>query len=94
MEKFYWPPASDFPDRLQHHDQRCARDTGRLIQRTDVTPGLEALAAQLPPGQEVVLSCYRLYGPEFTARVVKARRDWEAESKARRARRAKRGPAI
>jgi len=73
---------------------RCARDTGRLIQRTDVTPGLEALAAQLPPGQEVVLSCYRLYGPEFTAKVVKARRDWEAESKARRARRAKGGPAI
>jgi hypothetical protein len=63
---------------------RCTRDEGRLIHRTDVTPGLEALAAQLPAGQDVVLSCYRLYGPEFTAKVVKARSDWEAAAKARR----------
>lgn len=67
---------------------RCTRDEGRLIHRTDVTPGLEAVAAQLPAGQEVVLSCYRLYGPEFTAKVAGARADWEAAVKARRGRRA------
>jgi hypothetical protein len=69
---------------------RCTRDGGRLIQRTDVTPGLEALAAQLPGGQEVVLSCYRLYGPEFTAKVVKARADWAAAARVRRDRRRRR----
>ena len=66
---------------------RCPRDEGRLIQRTDITPGLEALASQLPKDREIVLSCYRLYGPEFTAKVLKARADWEAASRARRARR-------
>ena len=65
---------------------RCGRDEGRLIHRTDVTPGLEALAATLPAGLDVVFSCYRLYGPEFTAKVMKARSDWEAATLARRAR--------
>jgi hypothetical protein len=64
---------------------RLGRDEGRLIHRTDITPGLETLAAQLPRGREVVLSCYRLYDAAFTAKVVKARADWEAASRARRA---------
>jgi hypothetical protein len=40
---------------------RCASDEGRLIHRTDVVPGMEALAKTLPSGVEVVFSCYRLY---------------------------------
>lgn len=70
---------------------RCTRDEGRLIHRTDITPGLEHIAAQLPPGVDVVLTCYRLYGPEFTAKVQAARRAWEA-SVARRRARAPRSP--
>ena len=66
---------------------RCGRDDGRLIHRTDVTPGLEALASGLPPGVEVVFSCYRLYGPEFTAKVEAARVAWAKAASARRARR-------
>jgi hypothetical protein len=65
---------------------RCGPDEGRLIHRTDVTPGLEHLAKDLPP--DVVLSCYRLYGEAFTAKVLRARADWEAAAKARRRRRA------
>ena len=30
----------------------------------------------MPPGREVVFSCYRLYGPAFTARVRQARSNW------------------
>jgi hypothetical protein len=50
-------------------------DEGRLIWRTDVTPGLEALARQAPQGVEVVWSAYRLFGPEFTAAVAALRSD-------------------
>ena len=64
---------------------RCGRDEGRLIHRTDVTPGLEAVARTLPAGVEVVLSCYRLYDPEFTAKVLAARAAWEAGVARRRA---------
>jgi len=63
---------------------RCTRDEGRLIHRTDVTPGLEALARTLPPALEIVFSCYRLYGPEFTAKVLAARQAWEGSVAARR----------
>jgi hypothetical protein len=38
----------------------------------------------MPAGQAVVFSCYRLYGPGFTARVEQARADWERAAKARR----------
>jgi hypothetical protein len=31
-----------------------------------------------------VFSCYRLYGPEFTARVEAARAEWERAARARR----------
>jgi hypothetical protein len=66
---------------------RCIGDEGRLIPRTDVTPGMEALARTLPPGLEVVFSCYRLYSPEFTRKVLTARSDWERRSRDRRTRR-------
>ncbi|THD79891.1 MAG: hypothetical protein E7812_08425 [Phenylobacterium sp.] len=64
---------------------KLADDAGRLIHRTDVTPGLEHIAAEMPAGREVVFSCYRLYGPAVTAEVERARVDWEQATKARRA---------
>jgi len=64
---------------------RCTSDEGRLIHRTDVVPGMEALARTLPPNLEVVFSCYRLYGPDFTAKVLAARSRWEQTSRDRRA---------
>lgn len=63
---------------------RCTSDEGRLIHRTDVVPGMEALAATLPPGLDIVFSCYRLYGPDFTAKVAGARTAWEVASRERR----------
>lgn len=63
---------------------RCTRDDGRLIHRTDVTPGLEHLARTLAPGVEVVFTCYRLYGPDFTQKVLAARSAWEASVRRRR----------
>jgi hypothetical protein len=63
---------------------RCTSDDGRLIPRTDVAPGLEALASALPPNLGVVYSCYRLYGPDFTQKVLTARAQWEQASRARR----------
>jgi ferredoxin len=46
-------------------------DEGRMIQRTDVTPGMEHLASKLPPGVPVVISCYRLHGPRFSKLVAR-----------------------
>ncbi|MBR7620952.1 hypothetical protein JKL49_16275 [Phenylobacterium sp. 20VBR1] len=66
---------------------RCTRDEGRLIHRTDITPGLEGVVHLLPKGVDVVLSCYRLYGDEFTAKVLAARESWEKVTMDRRARR-------
>ena len=63
---------------------RCTLDEGRLIHRTDVTPGLEALARTIPLGAEVVFGCYRLYNSEFTAQVVAARQAWERAVRTRR----------
>jgi hypothetical protein len=48
-------------------------DEGRMIQRTDVVPGMEAVAARLPPGVPVVMSCYRLHGPRFSRLVARLR---------------------
>ncbi len=45
-----------------------------MVQRTDVVPGMEALAKTLPDGLEVVFSCYRLFGPKFTQLVERLRR--------------------
>ncbi|WP_156038229.1 hypothetical protein, partial [Acidiphilium angustum] len=39
-----------------------------LLPRTDVIPGMEALAKTIPRGLKVVFTCYRLYGPRFSAR--------------------------
>ena len=49
-------------------------DEGRMVQRTDVVPGMEALASRLPPGAPVVMSCYRLHGPRFSKLVAALRR--------------------
>ena len=70
--------------KLVDRPLRCT-DAGRVIHRTDVTPGLEALARTLPPNVEVVFSCYRLYGVDFTRQVLEARTAWEDETRARRA---------
>jgi hypothetical protein len=72
--------------RLDDRPLRCLRDDpGRLIARTDVVPGMEAIAARLAPGQAVVFSCYRLYGPAFTKAVAETRTAWAREARARRA---------
>ncbi len=58
----------------------------RLIHRTDVVPGMEALAATLPTGREIVYSCYRLFDQAFTRRVLHLRREWDEAQRARLAR--------
>jgi len=70
--------------KVREQPLRCSEDEGRLIHRTDVTPGLEGLVGSLPPGVEVVFSCYRLYGAAFTAEVTRARESWEAAVLGRR----------
>lgn len=70
--------------KLMEQPLRCSADEGRLIYRTDVTPGLEALAKTLPAGGPIIFSCYRLYGPEFSRRVAAARVAWEHAIRARR----------
>lgn len=70
--------------RLAERPLRCSTDEGQLISRTDITPGLEALAKTLPAGLAVVFSCYRLYGSEFTRRVIDARRAWDDLARAKR----------
>lgn len=62
---------------------RCSSDAGRLVHRTDVVPGMEALASALPSKLEVVFSCYRLYGADFTQQVLTARTQWEQTFRAR-----------
>lgn len=70
--------------RLDEPPLRCTADVGRVIHRTDVTPGMEALAKTLPVGVEVVFSCYRLYGPDFTSKAAAALETWERQARARR----------
>ena len=48
-------------------------DEGRMVARTDTPPGMEEVAAQLPRGVPVVMSCYRLHGPRFSRLVRKLR---------------------
>lgn len=72
--------------RLQDEPVACPAEAGRLIPRTDLVPGMEALAARIPPGREVVFSCYRLYGAAFTRRVARLRGAWERAVRARRGR--------
>lgn len=75
--------------RLMDEPMPCPADEGRLIQRTDVVPGMEALALSIektrPKGVEVVFACYRLYAPSFTRRVERIRKAWERSTRARRA---------
>lgn len=49
------------------------KDEGRLVPRTDVTPDMEAVARTLPPGLDVVLTCYRLHGEAFSRTVERLR---------------------
>ena len=79
--------------RLRERPLACSGDEGRLIHRTDVTPGLEPLAESLPPGLEVVFSCYRLYDADFTRRVMAAREAWDEQARMRARRNANAGPA-
>jgi hypothetical protein len=48
-------------------------DEGRMVARTDTPPGMEEVAAQLPRGVPVVMSCYRLHGARFSRLVRKLR---------------------
>ena len=50
-------------------------EESRLIQRTDVVPGMEAVAKTLPPNLKIVFTCYRLYGPRFSKRVAQLRQN-------------------
>ena len=59
----------------------CPADAGRLIWRTDVVPGMEKLAQSFPPGLEVVMSCYRLYGEAFSRKVARLRREEAARGR-------------
>ena len=71
-------------NRLAETPFAAPPEDGRLIQRTDVVPGMEALAATHPPALEIVYSCYRLFSPAF-ADVVRGRREaWEREARERR----------
>ncbi len=44
-------------------------EEGRLIPRTDVLPGLEALAKTLPQRADIIFGCYRLFGEAFSRKV-------------------------
>ncbi len=51
-------------------------EEGRLVQRTDVLPGLEDLAAALPQRSDIVFGCYRLFGEAFTRKVERMVTAW------------------
>jgi hypothetical protein len=44
-------------------------EPSRLMPRTDVVPGMENVARNLPSQFKIAFSCYRLFGPKFTAQV-------------------------
>ena len=46
------------------------KEPGRVVQRTDVVPGIEAIARTMPPGVPVIYTCYRLHEEPFTNRVL------------------------
>ena len=62
--------------RLAEEPQPWPEEEGRLIYRTDVVPGMEALAATFPAGLDVVYSCYRLFSPEVAERVRVMQAAW------------------
>jgi hypothetical protein len=45
----------------------------QLRPRTDVVAGMAELAKTLPGNLPIVFSCYRMYGPRFTRKVLQAR---------------------
>jgi hypothetical protein len=45
----------------------------RLMPRLDVVAGMEEVAASLPKGLPVVYSCFRVFGPRFSGKVVAMR---------------------
>ena len=49
------------------------REESRLIERTDVLPGMEEVARDIPRHFKVVFTCYRLFGPRFTSQVAQLR---------------------
>jgi hypothetical protein len=49
-------------------------EPSRLMPRTDIPPGMEQVARVLPKHFKIVFTCYRLYGPKFSATVAKLRR--------------------
>lgn len=42
-------------------------EPSRLLPRLDVVAGMEALSNYFPPDFKIVYSCYRLFGPHFSA---------------------------
>ncbi len=71
-------------NRLVETPQPWPTEEGRLIYRTDVAPGTEALAATFPAGLEVIYSCYRLFGPNVARRVRHLQSEWQRKARARR----------
>ncbi|MDB5482380.1 MAG: hypothetical protein JWO83_3433 [Caulobacteraceae bacterium] len=59
-------------------------EEGRVIQRTDVPPGMEALAATLPRDREIIYSCYRLFSPDVADRIAALRDAWDVQIRAGR----------
>jgi hypothetical protein len=62
---------------LVHHTASPVRypaEESLVKPRMDVIPGMESLAATLPPGAKIVYGCVRLYGPRFTRLVEKLRK--------------------
>lgn len=55
-------------------------EESRLLPRRDVVEGMEALAKTLPPGLPVVFSCFRLFGPRFSRKILKLRQDHSEHS--------------
>jgi hypothetical protein len=70
-------------DRLAEKPTRWPAGPTRLIWRTDVAPGMEALAATFPPGKEIVYSCYRLFEPEAADAIRAVREAWDRETRER-----------
>jgi hypothetical protein len=50
-------------------------EPSRLMPRTDVVPGMENVAKNLPSQFKIVFACYRLFGPKFTTQVQRLRRE-------------------
>ena len=70
--------------RLAEEPQPWPEEEGRLIYRTDVVPGMEALAATFPASLEVIYSCYRLFSPDVAERVREMQAAWESNARAQR----------